>query len=95
MQHTFSLRAKSTFFCPTEKSKVIDGKKKSSRNVIDTWSKHIGRRYLSIVDTGMSEATSEGGCQPSFVPTGSFSHMAWTPYSQFVQPFPTPVYTMI
>ena len=36
---------------------------KTKREVMP-WSKHIRRRYLSIVDTGMCEATSEGDCQP-------------------------------
>ena len=41
---------------------------------IVSWSKHIWRRYISIIDTGRCEATFEGGwltgCQPFYVPTG-------------------------
>ena len=39
-------------------------------SIMTLWNKHIRRRYLSIVDTGRCEATSEGGCWPFFVPTG-------------------------
>ena len=44
------------FSVQQRKVKWLMGRRRSSHNVIDTWSKHIGRRHLSIVDTGMSEA---------------------------------------
>ena len=52
--------------------------KKINMLLSQPWRKHIRRQYLSIVDTDRREATSEIGCQPFFVPTGCFSHMAWT-----------------
>ena len=51
------------------------------------WSKHVRRRYLSIVDTGRCEATSEGGWQLFFC-----SYWLFQPYCvNAIHPVPTAI----
>ena len=70
--------------CYASDNNVYWAQYSDAARTLQSWRKHTRRRYLSIVDTGRCETTSEGS--HFFVPTSCFSHMAWTPYSHFLQP---------
>ena len=70
-----SVRAIKQVPCP-QQVPCIAKTQVSARQRVNTLKNTLIKRYLGIIDTGSCEATSEGGCQPFFVPTGCFSHMA-------------------